>query len=1212
MTAHPEYHTGTVSVSNGDTVIVGGAGAIWSGINVKPGDTIYVADGAGVEIKDVIDPTHLTLWSPWSQGDKSGATYTIVQDYPSRVVGVAAAEDVGDMLAALKQKGLAIVVVEPGGTPDPSLGEENQYAEDPSNRNFWRKTGGVWVPQTQVPILNIANIDDLRARNVVDGVGVSLLGYLGPGRGGGGTFYGASSSTAADNGGTIIAPDTGPGRWLRISPVPGVVQADWFGVAAGDPSAASANVTAFAAAFAAVPADGGTLLLPPGRVYVNGPWLSLISRRSIEVRGVGPGNGQVDGQGASEVVLTANVGPAIRLDGTQGVTIRNVVITYSNPSYTLVSALIDLRYVSGSGDTTGTTFIDCEIAGWNSSAKNAILIDARNHTELTIIRGYWRNAYYGIVGARSAVHADFCNGVVIDGTKFDQTINVPIIAGGSSWSLLHLTVEPTKGTADGASLDFCMASPYGVDGLNVSACRFYDGGNNTGAWFNFNSATDYGAQGSVTSLDVGGGTVFQCGSSVAVAFDFGGSAAKSGNIEVVTFYRDTNIGFIANASNSTVSVKNNRVNTSGGPGVGKVFVFGIYPVGAAEFDDNDGKGIQRSIPLSVLSGGTSGSSYAVHGILLGQDTGTFHATAAMTDGQLLVGQTNADPLPKTISGDGTMSAAGALTITKTNGVSFASIATSGSASDLSTGTVPLARISGLTTAQFAANVVDTDATLAANSSTRVPAQSAVKSYVDNYLTGLQWKAAVLLKTTGNIALSGEQTIDGTLTSASRVLVASQSTASQNGIYVSAAGAWSRATDMDTGAEFPSATVFVASGTVNHDTQWTCTNDSVVVGSTSVVFAQVSGAGTYSNGTGLSLSGNQFSIDPAWAGQTGITTVGTISTGTWNGTVISPTYGGTGVNNAGRTLTINTNSGTIAFGAASKTLTINKTVTLDGTDGVTMTLPSTSATLARTDAGQTFNGTQVFSSTITGSISGSAATLATARNIDGQAFDGSSNITVVAPGTHAATSKATPVDADELPLVDSAATNVLKKLTWANLKATLKAYFDTLYASISGVPRTLYWEVPNIANAADTNFVSNTAFSVPANTLTTNGDALLLEVEFLFSAAISSKTYGAYVGYSSWSAASGFVGGLALVLNASSNASTMVRTRAMITRTGSGSAQYYSQSTFSAGTAQTIDYTSGSIDWTAAQNILVEAKDGTGNAAAVTIKQVRVTLIPYSH
>jgi hypothetical protein len=55
---------------------------------------------------------------------------------------------------------------------------------------------------------------------------------------------------------------------------------------------------------------------------------------------------------------------------------------------------------------------------------------------------------------------------------------------------------------------------------------------------------------------------------------------------------------------------------------------------------------------------------------------------------------------------------------------------------------------------------------------------------------------------------------------------------------------------------------------------------------------------------------------------------------------------------------------------------------------------------------------------------------------------------IAADVVAATGKTTPVDADLLPLVDSAASNVLKKLTWANLKTTLKTYFDTLYAPVS--------------------------------------------------------------------------------------------------------------------------------------------------------------------
>jgi len=51
---------------------------------------------------------------------------------------------------------------------------------------------------------------------------------------------------------------------------------------------------------------------------------------------------------------------------------------------------------------------------------------------------------------------------------------------------------------------------------------------------------------------------------------------------------------------------------------------------------------------------------------------------------------------------------------------------------------------------------------------------------------------------------------------------------------------------------------------------------------------------------------------------------------------------------------------------------------------------------------------------------------------------------VGAAIHGATAKTTPADADTVPLIDSAASNVLKKVTWANIKATLKTYFDTLY------------------------------------------------------------------------------------------------------------------------------------------------------------------------
>jgi hypothetical protein len=100
-----------------------------------------------------------------------------------------------------------------------------------------------------------------------------------------------------------------------------------------------------------------------------------------------------------------------------------------------------------------------------------------------------------------------------------------------------------------------------------------------------------------------------------------------------------------------------------------------------------------------------------------------------------------------------------------------------------------------------------------------------------------WKDPVIVATTANITLSGEQTIDGVLTSSSRVLVKNQSTQSQNGIYVSAAGAWTRATDSDSDAEVEGAAVGVTQGTVGQNSIWLQTTDGVTLGTSSLVYQQ---------------------------------------------------------------------------------------------------------------------------------------------------------------------------------------------------------------------------------------------------------------------------------------------------------------------------------------------------------------------------------------
>jgi len=100
-------------------------------------------------------------------------------------------------------------------------------------------------------------------------------------------------------------------------------------------------------------------------------------------------------------------------------------------------------------------------------------------------------------------------------------------------------------------------------------------------------------------------------------------------------------------------------------------------------------------------------------------------------------------------------------------------------------------------------------------------------------------------------------------------------------------------------------------------------------------------------------------------------------------------------------------------------------------------------------------------------------------------------------THAATSKTTPVDADEIPLADSAAIFVLKKLTWANLKATLGSTFAALAGSVSQAFAAASIE---LGHASDTTLtrvsagvaavegatIVTTAPSTSGNVLTSNG------------------------------------------------------------------------------------------------------------------------------
>lgn len=232
--------------------------------------------------------------------------------------------------------------------------------------------------------------------------------------------------------------------------------------------------------------------------------------------------------------------------------------------------------------------------------------------------------------------------------------------------------------------------------------------------------------------------------------------------------------------------------------------------------------------------------------------------------------------------------------------------------------------------------------------------AANKAYVDNAVTGLTFKQAVNLKADTNVALTGSTStvvIDGhsaldQTDNGYRILLVGQTTGSENGVYEYQDNGTTytlvRTADADAYTELEGASVFVLEGVTYANTGWVQTNH-YLTSFSGQTWVQFSGSGAYVAGEGLTLTGTTFdvgagagilvtanavSIAPSvagdglthnagvinavgtanrisvsadaidiaatYVGQTSITTLGTITTGTWSADTIATTKGGTGL------------------------------------------------------------------------------------------------------------------------------------------------------------------------------------------------------------------------------------------------------------------------------------------------------------------------------
>jgi hypothetical protein len=389
-----------------------------------------------------------------------------------------------------------------------------------------------------------------------------------------------------------------------------------------------------------------------------------------------------------------------------------------------------------------------------------------------------------------------------------------------------------------------------------------------------------------------------------------GTADVAGTVSGNAQANITSVGTLTGLNvNGTATVKDFVANTSANLGaVGNVTITGGSN---GQYLQTDGSGhlTWNTISTSSIANGTSNVSISTSGgnvvtTVAGNSTLTITATGANISGTA------------NISGNVNVGNIGTSTL----------VATTGNIGNLS--------INGFSIQSTGANQnitidpngtgnVDVNTSYIVNLKDPVNAQdAATKHYVDTIASGMHAHQAAAAATNANLAnlTGGSVTYDNgtggvgatltlgtplttvdsyTIQEGDRIIIKNEADQTTNGVYIwtSPGSILTRADDFNVPAEIQGGDfIYIQHGTLYGHTGWVQTQKVVAVGTTPILFEQFSGAGTYSAGTGLTLNGTEFSISTSYVGQTSLTTLGNVTTGTWSANAIGYNYGGTGFSN----------------------------------------------------------------------------------------------------------------------------------------------------------------------------------------------------------------------------------------------------------------------------------------------------------------------------